>query len=294
MSRKWGGQSRGGLFGYLFFVYLIRILGIRFAYFFLSFVVVYFIPFAPKATRSTWKYARKIKKLGFWASVKMLFTNYYRLGQILIDKVAISMGKTKSYRFEFENYEEFLSVLNKDTGVVMIGAHVGNWEIGAPFFDEYGKKINIVMFDNEHQRIKEVLERNSNAQQFKIIPVNKDSLNHVFEITKALSMHEYVCFQGDRAVHEDKLLESSLLGVKAKFPMGPFLLASKMRCPVVFYFAMREKHRTYRFKFFIVESLSREKGVRLEQTLLDKYTLALDSVLETYPEQWFNYYDFWK
>ena len=33
----------------------------------------------------------------------------------------------------------------------MIGAHVGNWEIGAPFFDEYGKKINIVMFDAEHE-----------------------------------------------------------------------------------------------------------------------------------------------
>ena len=29
-------------------------------------------------------------------------------------------------------------------------AHVGNWEIGAPFFDEY--KINIVMFDAEHER----------------------------------------------------------------------------------------------------------------------------------------------
>ena len=41
----------------------------------------------------------------------------------------------------------------------MIGAHVGNWEIGAPFFDEYGKKINIVMFDAEHKRIKEILEK---------------------------------------------------------------------------------------------------------------------------------------
>ena len=50
----------------------------------------------------------------------------------------------------------FLDVLNGNTGVIMIGAHVGNWEIGAPFFDEYGKKINIVMFDAEHKRIKEI------------------------------------------------------------------------------------------------------------------------------------------
>ncbi|WP_018108800.1 hypothetical protein [Bacteroides propionicifaciens] len=294
MKKKWEGQTRGGLFGYLFFVYLIRIFGVRFAYLFLGLVVIYFIPFAPEATRSIWKYAREICKYNIPKSVRLLFSNYYRLGQILIDKVALGMGKSNEYHFEFENYDEFLSVLNQDTGVVMIGAHVGYWEIGAPFFDKYGKKINIVMFDNEHQRIKRVLERHSQAQDFKIIPVNKDSLAHVFAITKALSEHEYVCFQGDRFVRDEKLLESSLLGKNAKFPLGPFLLASKMKTPVVFYFAMREPKRTYRFKFFVLDGLESVKGVRPEQSLLNAYTKALDEVLKTYPEQWFNYYDFWK
>lgn len=294
MSKKWKGQTRGGLFGYLFFVYLIRIFGVRFAYFFLGIILVYFIPFAPKATRATWKYGRERLKYGVLKSIILLFKNYYRLGQILIDKVALGMGKTKSYHFKFDNYDEFISLLNRDTGVVMIGAHIGNWEIGTPFFDKYGKKINIVMFDNEHQRIKEVLERHSVKQDFKIIPVNKDSLAHVFDITKALSQHEYVCFQGDRFVHEEKLLESTLLGAKAKFPLGPFLLASKMKTPVVYYFAMRESKRTYRFKFFVHEHIETVKGVRSEQTLLDTYTKALDEMLKIYPEQWFNYYDFWK
>ena len=73
----------------------------------------------------------------------------------MIDKVAIGNGMTGKYHFKFENYQALLDVLNGNTGVIMIGAHVGNWEIGAPFFDEYGKKINIVMFDAEHERIKE-------------------------------------------------------------------------------------------------------------------------------------------
>lgn len=42
----------------------------------------------------------------------------------------------------------------------MIGVYVGNWEIGVFFFDEYGKKINIVMFDVEYKWIKEILEKN--------------------------------------------------------------------------------------------------------------------------------------
>ena len=58
----WKGKTRGGTFGYLFFIYLIKYLGITAAYIFLSLVVLYFVPFAPKATKSTWFYARHILK----------------------------------------------------------------------------------------------------------------------------------------------------------------------------------------------------------------------------------------
>ncbi len=147
MSETWKGKTRGGIFGYMFFIYMIRCLGITAAYGFLALVVLYFIPFAPKATGNTWSYARNRLKYGRLKSVALLLKNYYRLGQILIDKVAIGNGMTGKYHFKFENYQAFLDVLNGNTGVIMIGAHVGNWEIGAPFFDEYGKKINIVMFE---------------------------------------------------------------------------------------------------------------------------------------------------
>lgn len=140
MSETWKGKTRGGTFGYMFFIYMIRCLGITAAYGFLALVVLYFIPFAPKATGNTWSYARNRLKYGRLKSVALLLKNYYRLGQILIDKVAIGNGMTGKYHFKFENYQAFLDVLNGNTGVIMIGAHVGNWEIGAPFFDEYGKR----------------------------------------------------------------------------------------------------------------------------------------------------------
>ncbi|WP_300700146.1 acyltransferase [uncultured Phocaeicola sp.] len=293
MSGTWKGKTRGGTFGYMFFIYMIRCLGITAAYGFLALVVLYFIPFAPKATGNTWRYARNRLKYGRLKSAALLLKNYYRLGQTLIDKVAIGNGMTDKYHFEFENYAEFLNVLNGDTGVIMIGAHVGNWEIGAPFFDEYGKKINIVMFDAEHQRIKEILEKNTSTRDYKIIPVNEDSLTHVFRITEALGRKEYVCFQGDRYLNKEKLLTTSFMGKEAGFPMGPFLLASKLKVPVVFYFAMRETQRTYRFHFFIAEAVVRTKEKRAEQALLEQYTQTLEKIVRQYPEQWFNYYPFW-
>ncbi len=289
----WKGKTRGGTFGYLFFIYLIRYLGITAAYIFLGLVVLYFIPFAPKATRSTWWYARHILHYSRIRSTGMLLRNYYRLGQILIDKVAISGGLVKKYRFLFEEYDRFLEVLNSDQGVVMIGAHVGNWEIGAPFFDDYGKKINIVMYDAEHRRIKEMLEKNQQTRDYKIIPVNEDNLSHVFRITEALNQREYVCFQGDRFLNSERTLTCLFLGRQAQFPAGPFLLASRLKVPVVFYFAMREKGRTYRFHFVLADETKFAKVRKGEQALLEQYAAALEQIVKRYPEQWFNYFPFW-
>lgn len=149
------------------------------------------------------------------------------------------------YHFKFNHYQEFLNVLDGDQGVIMIGAHVGNWEIGTPFFNDYSKKMNVVMYDAEHQKIKEILKKNGQQQPYKIIPVNEDNLAHIFKITEALDHKEYVCFQGDRYLNADKLLTCKFMGHEAHFPIGPFLLASRMKVPVVFYFAMREAKQTY-------------------------------------------------
>lgn len=176
----------------------------------------------------------------------------------------------------------------------MIGAHVGNWEIGAPFFDDYGKKMNIVMFDAEYQKIKELLEKNTNGKNYKVIPVNEDNLTHIFRIRDVLANGEYVCFQGDRYVEGAQTFKETFLGAEASFPAGPFLLASRLGVPVVFYFAVREKGMHYKFNFVLAQPEKRVKGVVPGQGLLKQYVSALESVVKQYPEQWFNYYDFWK
>ncbi len=252
---EWKGKTRGGALGYLFFIFLIKKCGLTVAYFFLSTVVLYFIPFAPKATRSIWVYSRNRLKRGIFASALILLRNYYKLGQTLIDKIAIGCGMKNRFHFNFENYGDFTDILNSDTGVVIIGAHVGNWEVGVPFFDEYGKKINIVLYDVENQRIKEIMRHNSNSGDYKVIPLDPDGLSHVLAIKASLDRHEYICFQGDRFIDNERHLIVSFMGGRALFPAGPYLLASRLEVPVVFYFAMREKGRSYRFHFIPVSGL---------------------------------------
>lgn len=286
-DRKWKGQSRGGKTGNAIFVYTIRLFGVRCAYVLLAFVAVYFIPFAPKATKAIWSYNRK--RLGYSRirSAVELYMHYFVFGQTLIDKIALRSGMKDRFHFIFDNYERFLEIINGDQGVIMIGAHVGCWEAGSVFFGDYGKKINIVMFDVERQEIREVLEKESQDSNYKIIPVNQGSIEAILQIKIALNEGEYVCFNGDRHIDKATAVEKDFLGGNAHFPIGPFRIAAKCRVPVVFYYSVREKGCTYRFMFTEVA------GKTDADTLLDTYVRSLEDTVKDYPRQWFNFYEFW-
>lgn len=289
-ERQWSGKSRGGRGGYMFFVYIIRTFGVGLAYLFLAFVVIHFIPFAPKSTLSVWHYNRKRLGYGFLKSVFNVYRHYFVFGQTLIDRIALKAGLTSKYKFEFENYERFLEIINASHGVVMIGAHVGCWEAGASFFGKYGKKINIVMFDTEHRQIKDVVENNSCEHNYKIIPVNNGSIEALVQIKLSLNKGEYVCFNGDRFIDKNTSEEMYFMGGRAFFPVGPFKIASKCRVPVVFYYSMREKGRKYRFIFKEADIAGKVSYT----DLMKQYINSLESIVNKYPQQWFNFYRFWE
>lgn len=284
-GNTWKGQSRGGKTGYCIFAWVLRHLGLGAAYTLLAFVVVYFIPFAPKGTSAAWRYSRKILNKNILQSTTFLFRSYFAFGKCIIDKFAINAGMTDSYEFEFESLEAFLDAFNAGKGLISIGAHFGNWAAGAPFFRKYGVIPNIVMYDNEHQEIKKVLEENKvSGHEYNIIPVRPDSLDHVFGIMQALDRGELVSFQGDRYINSDKLIDREFMGHEAKFPAGPFLLASRMKSPVFFYLAIRMPGRKYRFVFCEADKA---------KDIISQYVALLENYLGQYPEQWYNYYDFW-
>ncbi|MBQ2393554.1 MAG: acyltransferase, partial [Alistipes sp.] len=137
--------------------------------------------------------------------------------------------------------------------------------------------------------IKRILEEQGIASDFKIIPINQGGLEAMIAIRKALTDGEYVCFNGDRFYEEATAIAHSLMGREARFPSGPFRIAARCRVPVVFYYAMREKGRCYRFHF---EEVPAEE-LRSAEAILNRYTSSLERLMERYPRQWFNFYKFW-
>ena len=289
MSGEWEGKSRGTVLGYRIFIFFIKKLGIRAAYFLLYFTAFYFCFFAAKSTKSIYYYLRNRLAYSKFKSTIGIFKSYFKFGQTIIDKTAIGSGLKGQFTYEFDGVENITSLLDKGEGGILISAHVGNFELAEYFFEEIDTRaqINLVTTDAEHQDIKEYLESVTKKSNLKFILIGED-LSHIFEINAALNKGELVCFTGDRFFEGTKFLIEELLGQEAKFPAGPFLLASRLKVPVVFVYVMKETAKHYHLYARKTEVKHRDA-----QGLLKKYTESVEWILNDYPLQWFNYFNFW-
>lgn len=286
---NWDGKSKGTLLGYRIFVFCIKNIGVRAAYFVLYFVASYYFLFLTKTNKVTFYYLHKRLGYPYFKAKRMLFMSYYTFGQTLIDKVAISAGMRNRFTYEFDGINILTGLLEQKKGAVLISAHIGNFEIAEYFFSDIAQnfQINLVTSDMEHRPIKEYLDSIAVKSTVKFIIIKED-LSHIYEINGALANNELVCFTGDRYMDGVKYMTEPFLGSDANFPAGPFLIASRLRVPVAFVYVMKEKNLHYHLYARQAEVKHRD-----ERALLRVYIKSVESMIKKYPLQWFNYFDFW-
>lgn len=287
---QWEGKSRGNVLGYKIFIFFIKRIGLRFAYFILYFVTLYFLFFSMKGTKASLYYFNERLEFSKIKSFIKVYQSYYKFGQTIVDKMAISSGLRNKFTYDFDGVEKLEELLKNKKGGILISAHVGNFEIAEFFFSEMEGKsqINLVTTDQERTEIKEYLDKIAVKSTIKFILIAED-LSHIFEINNALSNNELVCFTGDRYFEETRILSEKLLNKVAKFPAGPFLLASRLNVPVAFVYVMKETATHYHLFTRIADFKKRDA-----QGLLKEYTQSIEWILNQYPLQWFNYFDFWE
>ncbi|HUH28234.1 lipid A biosynthesis acyltransferase [Gelidibacter sp.] len=286
---EWDGKSRGTVFGFKVFVFFIKNFGIDAAYALMHLPVPYFCLFSGKNVRGLCLYFRN--RMGYSRSKTMvsIYKTYYTFGQTLVDKIAISSGLRSDYTYEFNGEVKISEVLEMNKGGILISAHIGNFELAQFFFKERLAKdsISIVITDQDHEDIKDYLEQFVKKETHFIVV--KDDLSHIFEINAALAQNRIICIAGDRYLDNTKYLEATLLGKKAKFPLGPFYLANRLNVPVLFVYVMREPKRHYHLYAQWVDYKQGDIN-----DLLKKYTESVEHMVKKYPLQWFNFYDFWE
>ena len=286
---QWDGKSKGTVLGYKIFVFLIQKAGVKSAYVLLYFVASYYFLFLKKSNRAISYYFKERLQYSNFKSKKMVFKSYYTFGQTIIDKISISAGMRNKFTYEFDGIEILKNLLAEKKGGVLISAHIGNFEIAEHFLGDIDIdfQINLVTTDLEHSAIKNYLESVTQKPTVKFIII-KDDLSHIFEINAALANNELVCFTGDRYFEGTKSLSENILGKAANFPAGPFLIASRLKVPVVFVYVMKEPNLHYHL--YAREAVVKHRD---EKGLLKSYIESVESMLQKYPLQWFNYFDFW-
>lgn len=289
---SWEGKSKGTTTGYRIFVWVLRHLGLGPAYLLLRFVAGYYFLTSWKTSRPILDIYRRGLGMGTFRSWQMLYKNYYRLGQTLIDKVAAMAGLAGRFSRSSEGIEHLEALAAGQRGGILLSAHMGNWEIAGHFLNKLNFKINLVMYDGERQAIKDYLAGVTGGKSFNVIVISPDN-SHIFKIAAALNANELICMHADRYVAGSKTVSAPFLGHIAQFPEGPFLLGARLRVPVSFVFAMKENARQYRFFASPLKEVSsgQETG---PQWLLQEFVEEMEQKIRQYPDQWFNYFPFWE
>lgn len=291
---SWEGKTRGGVLGYKIFVWSLKYLGLSFAYLLLRFVVIYFLLASGKAFKAIFQFYRQRMSYNRIKSLINVYRNYNMFGQILLDKIVMLAGFKQQFTFDFEG-EEYLRQMHD--GGLLVSAHVGNWEIAGQLLNRLEKRINILVFDAEHQQIKGYLSDVLSSRNVRFIVI-RDDFSHLLEMKQALADKEIVAMHGDRFIEGNKTVVLDFMGKPAAFPVGPVNLAAKFRVPVSFVFAVKESRKHYHFYATPLHSVAFSTNLRQREENLREavgiYARKFEEILRKYPRQWFNYYDFWK
>ncbi|MFW5793110.1 MAG: lipid A biosynthesis acyltransferase [Bacteroidota bacterium] len=293
---SWSGKTKGGSLGYRIFIFLLKYFNIRIVYFVLIFVTSWFYLFTEK--KGIYFYFRRVLKYSAFKTQISIFRNFYVFGQVLLDRIAIAAGFSKKFTFNFDGEEYLHEIAADKKGGVLIGAHIGNWEIAGKLLERIDADINILMYDGEQAYIKELLSSVMKDFRIKIIYIKDNDNSYLFEISEALKRKEIIAMHGDRFLPGTNNVTKTFLGYKAQFPTGPVYLASKYNVPVIYVSAMKERPTHYHFyatppKYYPYPAnlKTRKEDISL---MLDDYIAEMEKMIKKYPLQWFNYYKFWQ
>lgn len=290
---SWEGKSRGTTWGYRIFVSILKNFGVLPAYFLLRFVALYYCLFSYKSATSIYQYFYKRLGYGRLKSLFKLYRNYYLFGQSIIDKVVVMSGIRNRFTFNFDGEENLREIVALKRGGLLLSSHIGNWEVAGHLLKRLDTRINIVMFDGEHQQIKDYLTAVTGKPTVNVIVIRND-ISHIYEISEALKNNELICMHADRFIEGNKTITTEFLGEDAKFPLGPFILAATFKVPVSYVFAMKDSSLHYHFFASAIHDYGHLRKDAMIPKMLNDFTTEMERKVKAYPEQWYNYYNFWQ
>ncbi|MGA1865356.1 MAG: lysophospholipid acyltransferase family protein [bacterium] len=233
----------------------------------------------------------KVKRI-----TRRLFRNYARY---LVDYARFYYLNSKQLKNaipSIEGLEYFHQAVDRGKGILLLTAHLGNWELGSLFFSHLGIPVNVVTLPDEDRHVHKIRQQYRLGHKIRTITIEHSPLDGLWKILQALKRNELVAMLVDRYLREGGELIDFFQG-KAYFPKGIVYLAQISGATVLPAFVVRNKDSNYQGiickPLILDENYDKKVSQEYVRKNLRRIALSFEVVIRRFPDQWYNFETIW-
>jgi KDO2-lipid IV(A) lauroyltransferase len=186
------------------------------------------------------------------------------------------------------------TALAAGTGAILVSAHLGNWELGGVGLADLGYTVNVLTFREPDEKVNGQREAARQEHGIRFIYVDRHDTSPlaIIEAVNALRRNEIVALLGERD-GSSHTVSMDFFGKKTDIPVGPAYLALASGAPVIPVFVPLE-YGSYVTIMDEAIYFTAGHGKRAEviRTGMERLVSAMECAIRYYPDQWYNFYDF--
>lgn len=232
--------------------------------------------------------------LGRPARLRDVARHFHTFACAVLDRVFLLTGRRRNYSIATEGLEHVAAILAGGRGCILLGAHLGNFEVLRSVAQNCPVPVWPLMFRRNAGALTGLLDR--------LAPDLRDSIIEIGDTASLLRAHECVArgeivgILADRSPTGHRQVCAPFFGRMAGFPSGPFILASTLAAPVVLFHGVRTGPRRYTVRFEpFAERVVLRRACRTADLAhyVARFATALEQACRAHPYNWFNFYPFW-
>ena len=295
MTAHWTTQDeRGSLRGLQFLLRLVLLLGPRLsAMLLLPPVMAWYLASSADARAASRDFLSRVRgrQVGFAGTARHLHT----FASATLDRVFFLARRTRAFDIRVEGLENVERILERGTGCIMLGAHLGSFEVLRSLGRQAPVAVHPVMYRRNSGALTAVLDALAPDLSANIIEIGK--ADSMLRAKEALERGEIVGLLADRSPQGERTIPVPFLGSPAPFPVGPFILAAALAAPVVLFFGLRTGARRYTIRIeafqdrIVLHRATREADLA---AIIATYASRVEDICRAHPYNWFNFFPFWK
>jgi len=220
-------------------------------------------------------------------TVRQTFTNY---GRYLVDFFLIPQlpfYKMKRYFPDIRGEDILKRALTRRKGVILISAHLGNWEIGGSLLRFLQYPFAMVAVSHNTATTNALVNHLRSQKGISIIEMDPRSPFSSIEILHHLRNNEIVAMMGDKDF-SGRGRPTTFFGRKVIFPVGPVMMAMKSGAALIPVFVL--KRPDGRYVGILEEAIPLDKHGDWDEDIdknLNKTARIFENYIRSNPDQWY-------